>query len=67
MTLLQRLRDQAQKYRAPILDEAADAIEQYAEERVYDRAQIEQLKSKCACLRDYVDELEAKLGRRGKR
>ena len=65
MTLLQRLRDEAEStgFR-PIRDlcnEAADALLQQAEEKQYLRAENEQLKYKLSTLREYVDELERRV------
>lgn len=58
MNLLERLRQEG----SALSNEAADALEQRAEERVYDKAQIEQLSNRVTVLRDYVDRLERKLG-----
>ncbi len=70
MNLLERLRDAAERTDGELsvlLNEAADAILNYSEERIMDKARIEQASNRVTVLKEYVDELERKLGKRAGR
>lgn len=64
MTLLARLIEHKE---CLLCQEASLALQEQAEDKVYLRAQLEQARYKLHVLQEYVDELETKLTRQGKR